>query len=185
MGRQRNFGQGEATFRPHQPEQRSSGAMAGVRSFIAWLGLAALSGCSGASAPPPELAGLWSAGPAACEAGVGIRFTSDAIEAVYEAEHETLFAHPKYDVEHAGEDFRVRITYALPRPHGGPAVAGAHGVLVLARDGAGIAPAAHTLIDHRTGAARMRIGDDPAVTAMTLQPCGRHPWRDDLRGLTT
>lgn len=156
-----------------------------MRSIIAWLGFSALAGCSNASPPPPELAGLWSAGPAACAAGVGIRFNVDAIEAVYEREHETLFAEPHYEVEESGDDFRVRITYDLPRPVGGAAVVGAHGVLVLARDGAGIAPAGHNLIDHRTGAARMRIDGDPALTAMTLQPCGRHPWRDDLRGLTT
>ena len=161
--------------------------MAGVRSIIAWLGVPLAASCSGGGdpAPPAELAGLWSPNAAACTAGVGIRFTSDAIEAVYEDEQQTLFAHPRYAVENAGDAFRVRIIYDLPRPVGGANVVGARGVLVMERgEGARIAPAAHNLIDHRTGAARLRIDDDPAVTALTLQPCGRHPWREDLRGLT-
>jgi hypothetical protein len=158
--------------------------MTGVRSIIAWLGLSLVSGCGGASAPPAELGGLWSAGDAACAAGVGVRFTSEAIEAVYEDHRETLFDQPRYVVENAGEDFRVRITYDLPRITGGANRVGAHGVIVLARDGRGIAPEAHNLIDGFTGTARLRIDDDPAVTALTLQPCGRHPWREDLRGLS-
>jgi hypothetical protein len=64
-------------------------------------------------------------------------------------------------------------------------VAGAHGVLVLVRqpDG-GIAPLTHSIVDARTGSSRMRIADDPAVQALTLAPCGAHPWREDLRGRT-
>ncbi len=141
--------------------------------------------CAGPPPPPGELDGLWSAGPAACAAGVGVRFNADAIEVVYEDETQTLFDHPRYQIESAGETFRVRITYDLPRVTGGARVAGAHGVLVLARqpDG-GIAPLTHSLIDPRTGAARMRIGDDPSVQALTLSPCGTHEWREDLRGRT-
>ena len=156
--------------------------MAGVRWIIAWLGLSVASGCGAAAAPPQELNGLWSAGDAACAAGVGVRFTPEAIEAVYEDRRETLFDQPRYVVENAGEDFRVRITYDLPRITGGANPVGAHGVIVLARDGSGIAPLAHNLIDGLTGTAHLRIADDPAVTALTLQPCGRHPWREDLRG---
>ena len=158
--------------------------MAGVRWIIAWLGLSLAAGCGGASAPPAELGGLWSAGDAACAAGVGVRFTSEAIEAVYEDHNETLFDRPHYVVENAGEDFRVRITYDLPRITGAVERVGAHGMLVLVRDGRGLAPKAHNLIDGFTGTARLRIDDDPAVTALTLQPCGRHPWREDLRGLS-
>ena len=141
------------------------------------------SACAQPSHPPAELAGLWSAGPAACAAGVGVRFEPDAIEVVYEDETQTLFDHPRYKLEGSGETFRVRITYQLPRVTGGARVAGAHGVLVLARRANGtIAPVMHTISDARTGSARMRIGDDPATQAMTLTPCGEHPWREDLRG---
>lgn len=143
------------------------------------------SACAGPPHPPAELNGLWSAGPAACAAGVGVRFQSDAVEVVYEDETQTLFDHPRYTPEGSGQSFRIRIVYELPRVAGGTRVAGAHGVLVLARqpDG-GLAPLTHSIIDARTGAARMRIADDSAVRALTLAPCGAHPWREDLRGRT-
>ena len=155
--------------------------MARVVPPLALLGLA-LAGCA-AAPPPAELSGLWSAGPAACEAGVGVRFSADAIEAVYDREVETLFAHPRYQTDPDSAVFRVRIVYDLPRLPGGVGAAGAHGVLVLARQADGsIAPERHTLIDTRTGAARIRIVDDPAAVLLSLQPCGAHPWREDLRG---
>jgi hypothetical protein len=141
------------------------------------------SACAEPSTPPAELVGLWSAGPAACAAGVGVRFEADEIRVVYEDETQTLFDRPRYNLESGGETFRVRITYALPRVTGGARVAGAHGVLVLARQpSGGLAPVMHTIMDGRTGSARMRIADDPAVQALTLAPCGAHPWREDLRG---
>jgi hypothetical protein len=153
--------------------------MACARSLFAVAGAAFVAvACSG-SRPPEELSGLWSAGQAACAAGVGVRFGADAIEAVYDEETSLLFNRPRYDVEEHGRAFRVRITYSLAgEPLGG------RGVLVLARgaDG-GVAPISHTMIDGRTGAARQRIRNDPAVTALTLQPCGDQEWRDDdLRG---
>jgi hypothetical protein len=65
---------------------------------------------------------------------------------------------------------------------GGAHTLGARGVLVLARQPDGsISPERHTLIDGRTGAARARIIDDPAAVLL-LQPCGAHPWREELRG---
>jgi len=139
--------------------------------------------CAGPSSPPPELGGLWSAGPAACAAGVGVRFNTDAIEVVYEDETATLFEHPRYELESSGQSFRVRITYSLPRVTGGARVAGTHGVVVLARQpSGGIAPLTHAIVDGRTGSARLRLADDPAVTALTLAPCGADPWKEDLRG---
>ncbi|MEZ5960477.1 MAG: hypothetical protein R3C30_08610 [Hyphomonadaceae bacterium] len=142
-----------------------------------------VSACAERSHPPAELAGLWSAGPAACAAGVGVRFEADAIEVVYEDEAQSLFDHPRYNLESSGETFRVRITYDLPRVTGGARVAGSHGVLVLARQPDGrIAPLMHSISDARTGAARMRIGEDPVAQALSLEPCGAHPWREDLRG---
>ncbi|MBN8607277.1 MAG: hypothetical protein J0L81_10190 [Caulobacterales bacterium] len=153
------------------------------RASFAMLGLAfAAAACSG-SRPPEELSGLWSAGPAACAAGVGVRFGADAIEVVYESQVETLFDRPRYELEETGDRFRVRILYDLPRQAGGAGHASAHGVIVLARHEDGtVAPELHTLVDGRTGAARTRIVDDPAVTALTLQPCGAHPWSGGLRG---
>lgn len=156
--------------------------MARVRPLLAVLGLA-LTGCAGAH-PPEALDGLWSAGPAACASGVGVRFRADAIEAVYDDEVEILFERPRYEIEtETSEAFQVRIVYDLPRPRGGSRVVGAHGVLTLARqpDG-GIAPVAHALMDGRTGAARVRLVNDPAAALMTLEPCGAHPWREQLRG---
>src|SRR5262249_44513443 len=159
----------------------SDETMASARLITACLGLSLLAGCERA-APPSELSGLWSAGQAACRAGVGIRFSPDAIEAVYENDdRQTLFGHPRYHIENAGEDFRVRITYELPRVAGGARAAGAYGVLVLARtETGGIAPQAHNMMDGLTGTARLKIDNDPAMEALTLEPCGRHPWREDL-----
>lgn len=154
-----------------------------ARSLIAALGLSlAVANCT-EFGPPAELSGLWSAGPAACAAGVGVHFGPKAIEVVYDGQSETLFERPRYRREGGGDTLRIRIVYDLPHPPGGARVLGARGVLVLARqaDG-GIAPEAHNLIDGRTGAARLRISDDPAVALLTLAPCGAHPWREDLRG---
>jgi hypothetical protein len=144
----------------------------------------ALAACGSAAAPPRELSGLWSAGPAACEAGVGVRFGGDSIAAVYDDERQTLFKHPHYTVESdSDEQFQVRISYELPHRAGGARSTGAEGILVLERsaDG-GIEVASHNLLDARTGTARVRIVNDPAVNVLRLQPCGDHAWRMALRG---
>jgi hypothetical protein len=157
--------------------------MARARLLIASLGLSVAAGCTSSQPPPAELSGLWSAGPAACDAGVGIEFGAEAISAVYDEERQDLFQHPRYEVEAVGDEFRVRIRYDLPRVAGGARSVGAHGVVVLEREGATISPVSHILVDPRTGAARLRIADDPAATALTLTPCGNHPWREEpLRG---
>lgn len=184
MGRRLKFDQCLATFRPHQPDQRSPKTeMAGSRLIIAGLALA-LTGCSDAAAPPSELDGLWSTGDASCAAGVGIRFTEAAIMAIYPDQEEVLFAAPQYDEISSEGRFRVRVTYQLPDLAGAGPRPGAHGVIVLSRHGGLLAPESHAMVDGLTGSARMRIGDDPVTTALTLQPCGRHPWREPLRGLT-
>src|SRR5262245_22568602 len=106
--------------------------------WVAPLLALALAGC-GSAGPPSELSGLWSAGPAACAAGMGVRFDGDAIEAIYDSnQRQTLFEHPRYQLEASGKEFRVRITYALPVQPGGASSAGAYGVLVLTRDGEGV-----------------------------------------------
>jgi hypothetical protein len=155
-----------------------------ARLFFALVALTLASGCGGGSAPPAELGGLWSAGPAACAAGVGVRLESDAIVAAYQDQSETLFARPRYAVLEHDDLSRVRIESALPRRPGGPRVGG-RGVLVLAQAPDGrIAADSHTLLDGRTGAARLQLEDDPAFTLLALQPCGGPRGRGGLRGLT-
>ncbi len=157
--------------------------MARASLFIA--GLCLLAAACARAQPPRELAGLWSAGQAPCTAGAGIRFDSDAIRMVYETDSETVFESPRYQVLSGGESFRVRITYSMPHIAGGAREPGARGVLVLARGAHGIlAPVTHNLIYGRTGAARARLGEDPATRLLTLEPCGDHPWRRGLRGLS-
>ncbi|MEQ1617752.1 MAG: hypothetical protein ABL883_05360 [Terricaulis sp.] len=142
----------------------------------------AAAGCSGA-APPRELAGLWGAGAASCEAGVGVRFGRNAIEMIYREKAQTLFAHPVYAVLSRGDRFRVRITYELPHIAGGVRGPGGRGIIVLVQQqGGGVAPESHNLIDGRTGAARARISDDPAAALLSLVPCGASPWTEGLRG---
>lgn len=142
------------------------------------------SACAGGHAPR-QLAGLWSAGPAACAAGVGVRFDDDEIAIVYDRQRQTLFERPRYFVESAGPRFRIRILYDLPRRPGGARVAGAYGVLVLdGAPGAPLHPESHNLIDSRTGSARLRITGDPAISALALKPCGTspHSGQENLRG---
>lgn len=154
--------------------------MACARSPFAVVGAAIVAAACTGPRPPDELSGLWSAGEAACAAGVGVRFDNAAIAAVYDDETQVLFDRPRYDVEARGRSFRVRITYDLPPLAGAPRGVGGRGVLVLERkpDG-GVAPVSHLLIDDRTGAARQRISNDPAVAALTLKPCGDQRWQDD------
>jgi len=155
--------------------------MARVQIFVAAAFACFLAGCG--AAPPAELGGLWSAGPAACAAGVGVRFGADAIAAVYDRQHETLFDRPRYRVIRRGEDFRVSIDYDLPHQAGGAQSVGAYGVLVLDRSAeGGLKPESHALIDGRTGSVRIRIVNDPAMSAMVLQPCGPHRDAEGLRG---
>lgn len=153
-----------------------------ARLMIALAGLALAAGCSAGAAPPAELGGLWSAGPAACEAGVGVRFAPGAIVASYQGQNETLFLQPRYQVLADNDAFRVRIEYALP----GGARVGGRGVLVLAlnEDGS-LTPETHTMLDARTGAARTRLIDDPAKALLALSPCGPARGRGvGLRGFT-
>jgi hypothetical protein len=141
----------------------------------------AVSACG--SKPPPELAGMWSTGPASCEAGVGVRFEPDAIAASYDHARHVLFEHPRYTLLRGGRMFRVRIVYDLPRLAGGAYSAGARGVVVLERQADGrIAPVVHNLLDARTGAARLQFVGDPAVAALTLRRCGESLQPMALRG---
>lgn len=179
MGRLTRFGKSRP-FRPRQPVRAKRVHMARAAKIIAGLCLA-VTGCAPA-APPAELAGLWSAGPPACQAGVGVRFEADSIRMVYRDNAEVLFARPHYEVL-PGRELRVRVTYRLPRAAGGVRDPGARGVLVLARRAGGaIAAEKHNLLDGRTGAARLRLEQDPATALLTLVPCQRSASAAGLRG---
>jgi len=126
---------------------------------------------------------MWSTGPASCEAGVGVRFNPQAIEAVYDRQRQTLFESPRYTLLRGGRMFRIRIVYDLPRLPGGAYSVGATGVVVLTRQPDGrIAPEIHNLLDARTGAARLQFVGDPAVAALTLTRCGESLQPMPLRG---
>ncbi len=111
-----------------------------------------------------------------------MRFGASAIEMIYREKAEPLFAHPTYAVLSRGDRFRVRITYELPHIAAGVRGPGGRGVIVLAQKGGGVVPESHNLIDGRTGAARARISDDPAVALLSLVPCEASPWTEGLRG---
>jgi hypothetical protein len=148
------------------------------------LALLALAGC--APGPPKELDGLWSSGPAACSAGIGLRFGADEIAAVYDADRtETLFANPRYETMHVDGRFRVRITYEAPLRPGG-ARSGVRGVLVMERRNDGwLRPISHRFEDARTGAVRLPIGQDQNSVALSVRPCASDAWISDLRGRGT
>lgn len=141
---------------------------------------ALLLGCSSGGAPPRQLAGMWSAGPAACSARIGLEFGAEAIEAIYVDEREALVERPRYEVIQ-DEPFRVRIRYRLP---GNAAVRrSGEGIIDLERirDGS-LRPVAHRFENELTGAVRLSIGADPMVQAMTVRPCDQNAWIGDLRG---
>ncbi|MGE0828489.1 MAG: hypothetical protein AB7O04_03960 [Hyphomonadaceae bacterium] len=138
---------------------------------------ASLAACG--SEPPQELAGLWGAGPANCEAGIGVRFASNSISAHFDGASQTLLDRPIYDVERRGARVRVRVTYELP---GGDAV-GSKGVLVLERGEDGwLRTMTHRLENIRTGSAHIRLNDDPVARAFRLRKCGPDAWIEGLRG---
>lgn len=137
------------------------------------IGLTA--GCD--AGPPRALHGLWSAGPAACAAGVGLEFGEDAIAAVYGSERETLFVRPRYSESHVGGAMQVAIDYELPQ--GG----GMEGRLVLRRgDDGWLRPVSHLMRNKLTGAARAPIGEDRTALALTVRPCAPDAWLEGLRG---
>jgi len=105
---------------------------------------------------------------------MGVRFEPDAVAIVYDHDRQTLLERPRYTVEQAGPQFRIRIQYDLPQRPGGARVAGAFGAIVLeAAPGGRLRAASHNLIDARTGSARMRIAGDPAFAALSLTRCRR------------
>ncbi len=150
------------------------------RVFLVLALVVLAASCAGRSAPPRELSGLWSAGPGACDAGIGLRFEESAVAALYAGERETLFANPRYDARRDGDSFEVRIAYDPP---GAAPDGGVRGVLVLRRREDGwLTPIAHHMEDPRTGTTRMRIVDDAMALALTVRPCAEPVWIAGLRG---
>ena len=142
----------------------------------------ALSGC-GDGGPPSELSGLWSAGPAACDARIGVKFEPGAVAALYDKGAEPLLKDASYEIERRGAHVRVRIVYDLPTPAGGARSPGARGILVVERGGDGwLNAVSHRLEDKRTGSARLAIGEDPVASAFHLRKCGPGAWIEGLRG---
>lgn len=136
-----------------------------------------IAGCGGG--PPKQLEGMWSAGPAACAAGIGLEFRGDTVDAVYVDDRDVLFARPRYQVVRAADPFRVRIRYDLP----GHARGAGEGVLVLERQEDGrLLPLSHRFENTLTGAVRVSIGPDPIVRAFAVQPCDERAWIGNLRG---
>ncbi|MBI1185744.1 MAG: hypothetical protein GC206_00115 [Alphaproteobacteria bacterium] len=141
-------------------------------------GAALLAGC-GAGAPK-ELNGLWASGPAACEAGLGVRFSDGAVSAHVDGAEQVLLEAPRYDLERRGTRVRVRIDYAPP---GGRRASPVRGVLVLERgDDGWLNAVTHRLEDSRTGGVQMRLRDDAMARIFRLRPCGEDAWIEGLRG---
>jgi hypothetical protein len=152
--------------------------MAQLRFAILAVSAFAVSGCT-PSGPPPDLAGRWSRGAAACSAGIGPEFGRDSVDAVYAGERETLLTRPRYRARWEDGHYRVRIHYTAPSG----AKAGARGELVLERrDDGWLVPIAHRRLNAWTGAQRIRLGRDPLLLHLTVRPCGPNSWIGGLRG---
>jgi hypothetical protein len=137
--------------------------------------LALTAGCE--TGPPPALQGLWSTGPAACAAGVGLEFREDAIAAVYGSERETLFARPRYRETYTRAGLEISVDYELPQGRG------MEGRLVLRRgDDGWLRPISHQMRTKLTGAVRAPIGEDRTALALTVRPCAPDAWLAGLRG---
>lgn len=149
-----------------------------MRRALAALALFCLAGCDG---PPKELAGVWSAGPAACAAGVGLEFGARSIDAIYAGERQILFHNPRYAVEHGADGLRISVIYDAPPA--GQDDQRVRGMFVLERgDDGWLRPRGRRLEDPRTGTVRVRIGDDPLTTALAVRRCGPDSFIPGLRG---
>lgn len=148
-----------------------------MRRVLAALAFFPLAGCG---EPPQELAGVWSAGPAACAAGMGLEFGKRSIDAVYAGERQILFQNPRYAVEHGPDALRIVVRYDAPPAGGEKRV---RGEVVLERGADGwLKPLSRRLEDPRTGTVRIRIGDDPLTTALAVRRCGPDSFIPGLRG---
>jgi len=146
--------------------------------ILVLLTAAALVGCAG-EGPPRQLAGRWSRGAAACDAGIGLEFGKHGVDAVYGGERERLLAEPRYQSGWEAGRYLVRIRYAAPNGRR----AGARGELVLERrDDGWLVPVAHRTENAWTGAQRMRLGRDPFLLQLMVRPCKRTDWIAGLRG---
>jgi len=146
------------------------------------LAAALLSGCA-ESGPPKELHGLWASGPAACDAGLGVRFGGRAVSAHLDGAEQVLLDAPEYELQRRGARVRVKIEYDPP---GGRAATPVRGVLVLERgDDGWLTTVSHRLEDLRTGSAQIRIKGDAMAGLFRLRQCGPNAWIEGLRGRET
>lgn len=137
-----------------------------------------LSGCGGG--PPKELNGLWSIGPAACAAGLGVTFKGDAVWARYEKDEFLLMDAPRYVVTPTAGGSLVRIDYKLPSAPGGVSGALGRGVIEieLATASGRLTPLRSRYVDLRTGSARVPLRAGGLERALSLAHCPKHPHAD-------
>ncbi len=141
--------------------------------FAAALALCVASGC-GENTAPVELEGLWSRSLAACSAGLGVTFRSDAVRARFGGETFVLLANPRYEVRSHVRGVRIRIDYQLPATPGGVNPALGRGVVELERSRTGrLKPVSRWFTDSQTGSVRAALGDDPLDDALDLGLCPR------------
>jgi hypothetical protein len=144
------------------------------------MGLA-VSGCGGA---PRALGGMWSSSPAACAAGLGVTFKSDAVRARFDQDGFVLLAQPRYQVRQTPWGAVFSITYALPDARTGRDSGGDWGVGVIelkwSRQDARLAPYRRRYLDLRTGAANVPLRPDAVDRALALTRCPKRPVPDEL-----
>jgi hypothetical protein len=122
--------------------------------------------------PPKELSGLWSTGPAACAAGLGVTFRRDGVWAHYAKDEFVLMAAPRYTVTPTPDGALVRIDYKLPGAPGGVAADLGRGVIELERSRMDrLRPVRSRFVDLRTGAATLPLHAGPMEQAMQLARC--------------
>ena len=144
----------------------SRGILAALCAFSVTL----LAACGG---PPKVLAGLWSASPEACAAGLGVTFRADAVRARYDRDAFILFAQPRYSTVQTPSGAIVRINYALP----GADEALGRGEIELAwsRNDARLLPLRRRFVDLLTGSTTVPLQADAVDRALALKRCPKNP----------
>lgn len=147
------------------------------RFVVAFGALAALAGC-GQGGPPAELSGLWASGEGACAAGLGVRFSPDAVRLSYGPVSEVLVADPHYTVTRSADGLRAQIRFQVHSSDG--PWAGSWG---LSKGADGVLRLAQPVSQSRTGPlTRVQLGGPTAAGALALRRCGERGLYADLRG---
>jgi hypothetical protein len=117
---------------------------------------------------------LWSTGPAACAAGLGVTFRGDSVRARFEDDEFVLMAAPRYAVARTADGAIIRIEYQLPTEPGGVSGDLGRGVIEIERTDAGrLVPLRRRFVDLRTGSARLPLKAGALEHALTLAKCPR------------